>query len=181
MKLKLLVLSLLVISLILFISTLGFLYAKQSNTSWNWYDLNDDTLTRNEKMRAAYRLYLHIDIDEQHDIRLELADEIKSNQWNTFTDDELSLAFDTWWIDRMKQIDQRYGRRYGMMSNNTYHCANTTYQTATFAWYYIHASIEDQQRMDLAWIHAIHDIDVDNVSTTEIEDSIDDFWDSWTP
>jgi hypothetical protein len=179
MKLKVFVLSLLVISVLLFISTLGILYAKQNNPNSSSCGINQVPEKRDEKMRNAYVLFLHTDTFEKNEITAELAQIIKTMKWDTLSVSDLSLAFDDWWMTRLELVDSSYQRPYVMMRNRSSHCLNTSYQTSTFIWYYIHSTTEDQHDMDLQWIHFIHTIDTDSLEIADIEVLINDFWSSW--
>lgn len=179
MKLKITVLSLLAISLIVFLSTLGMLYAKQYSPQ-TWLSLTQDDLSRDDAMRFAYQRFLHASNDEQDDIIDELALEIQTKQWNLLLEDELSDTFDAWWMSRLKNVDTYDRTGYQMMGYRSYHCASGTWRIPSFAWYYMHSTLDEQHEMDLLWIHTIHDIDTTQ-SLEDIRAFIDDYWTSWRP
>lgn len=180
MKLKITVLLFLAISLIVFLSTLGILYAKQYSPNTPWLSFIQDDLSRDDEMRLAYQRFLHASKVEQDDIIDELAYEIQMNQWNLRSTDELTSMFDEWWVSRLSDVGTYDRPRYQMMGYRSYHCSSAPQTIPSFAWYYIHSTIDVQHEMDLLWIHTIHDIDTTQ-SLDDIRAFIADYWTSWVP
>ncbi|HAX03323.1 MAG: hypothetical protein A2Y45_00820 [Tenericutes bacterium GWC2_34_14] len=172
MKTKLIVMLLLIVSITIFVSTLGVIYARQNNNQSLWYNMFNDVSDQNDYiLRQSYAALLHLDETEQNEVIELLAVEIEKVNWTDLSDEDIILFWNEILIDVMSPYSYSYGS-YGMMGNRNSHCgyySNVTLNILEYPLSYMHASLSEKEILETSLIDFLrnNDLETDLVLLTQ--------------
>lgn len=164
MKTKVIVVLLLIISITIFVSTLGVIYANQNDSQNRWYNMwNNDVNQDDYQVRQAYAALIHVDESDQNEVIEQLVIEIESVNWNDLSDEEIISLWNEILIDVMSPYSYSYVS-YSMMGNRNSHCGyanNDIVNALEYPLAYMHASLSDQDILETSMIDFLKNIDVE--------------------
>ena len=164
MKTKVIIVLLLIVSITIFVSTLGVIYANQYENQNLWYNMwNNEDYQDDYQVRQAYAALLHLDETDQNEVIERLAVEIESVSWNDLSDEEIMSLWNEILIDVMSPYTYSY-RSYGMMGYRNSHCGYTYNDIVNVLDYplaYMHASLSDQDILETSLIEFLKNTDLE--------------------